>query len=162
MVEKMVCDLLNAGTIKPRSWSWPMLGPYNGNSGEERVVGWQKTWAGVYAKLIPTHRTCSICGSTETVQNHNEDYLRPLNAKPICGACHKVLHRRFSAPRPWLQLVAAHRRSDTDWFADLCMVERTPEEAAAERARLMVTPLSDCSVPYHNKGVAQVYPNFRL
>jgi hypothetical protein len=135
-VEFEVVTAVNKGLIKPRVWSWPVLKAYNGSSGEERIRGWQKTWAGIHLKLIPPPRTCSICGSRRAVQYHNEDYLRPMNAKPVCSTCHKVLHKRFSNEGTWLRLVR-DCEYDGCWFSDLILGrERSIEEAEVQRSKL--------------------------
>jgi len=37
---------------------------------------------------------CVICGNTETVRAHHDDYDRPLNIKWLCAAHHKQWHEK--------------------------------------------------------------------
>jgi hypothetical protein len=123
-VEAAVDAAIAGGRVVPPHWRWPTPGPYNGSSGEERIAGWKKVWGAVKMGLIPAPTVCSLCSSKATVQYHNEDYRRPLNAKPICSSCHRILHRRFKDPQPWLQLVARTQRPGC-WFSELAMEERS-------------------------------------
>lgn len=35
---------------------------------------------------------CSVCGVFEKVHAHHDDYLKPLNVRWLCPACHKKWH----------------------------------------------------------------------
>ena len=35
---------------------------------------------------------CEICGSTESIHGHHDDYLKPLNVRWLCPAHHKEWH----------------------------------------------------------------------
>jgi hypothetical protein len=35
---------------------------------------------------------CEICGSTEKIVAHHDDYAKPLNVRWMCQACHKQWH----------------------------------------------------------------------
>jgi len=39
----------------------------------------------------PRPQKCSICSSTEKVENHHFDYERPLFVYPLCSNCHKLM-----------------------------------------------------------------------
>lgn len=157
LVEAEVIQRLNSGAITPREWTWPAMKPYNGSTNEQRIIGWQKVWAAVYAKLIPNCKTCSVCGGTNTIHYHCEDYLRPLDARPICKSCHFALHKRFSQPENWL-LIVRRNGAPGDWFFDLRMLERDRGEERAEYERLCRTPITDCRTPYHGCGVDVMLP----
>ena len=36
---------------------------------------------------------CDVCGTTENVEAHHEDYAKPLNVRWLCSAHHKQWHR---------------------------------------------------------------------
>lgn len=133
-VQRKVEEMVERGQRKWPVWRWPTPGPYNGCSGEVRIEGWQRVWLAVKTGLIPAPTVCSVCGSKLRVQYHNEDYTRPLEAKPICANDHRTLHQRFRSPQPWLALVEAHAY-DGCWFAGITMkLVSPPIEVAKERA----------------------------
>ncbi len=37
--------------------------------------------------------SCSVCGSTHSVQAHHDDYTKPLDVRALCDKCHKEWHR---------------------------------------------------------------------
>ncbi len=37
---------------------------------------------------------CSVCGSTERLEAHHEDYSKPLEIKWLCSACHHAVHHK--------------------------------------------------------------------
>ena len=43
-------------------------------------------------KLIPA-TSCSVCGSTEKIEGHHDDYTKPLEVRWLCEKCHKAWHR---------------------------------------------------------------------
>ena len=43
-------------------------------------------------KLIRTSN-CSVCGSTEKIEGHHDDYTKPLDVRWLCEKCHKEWHR---------------------------------------------------------------------
>jgi hypothetical protein len=43
-------------------------------------------------KLIPA-ASCSVCGSTEKIEGHHDDYTKPLDVRWLCESCHKDWHR---------------------------------------------------------------------
>lgn len=108
------------GPRAPKSfltWRWPRMQLYNGFTHEERVENWQIGRWLIAAGCIIVPRHCSICGRTEKVGLHSEDYYAVLRSPTACAGCHSVLHRRFSRPDAWAALVARHRRSGDEWFA---------------------------------------------
>lgn len=47
--------------------------------------------------LIRRPASCESCGSTERLDGHHDDYLRPLSVAFICRRCHAARHRRERA-----------------------------------------------------------------
>jgi len=37
---------------------------------------------------------CESCGSTEYIHAHHDDYLKPLNVRWLCAACHHQWHAK--------------------------------------------------------------------
>jgi hypothetical protein len=65
------------------------LGPYNGFSGDVRVLADWKIKVAIELKLIPRPTRCSVCSkSTGRIDYHAENYGRPLQIEPICQGCH--------------------------------------------------------------------------
>jgi hypothetical protein len=116
-VEAAVDDGLHAYPI----WNYPALKTYQGFSSRERVEAWKRIWVARWMGLIPHPTKCSICGSAGH-HYHNEDYSRPLDAKPVCRACHLAIHQRFRNPDRWMRLVAKFATVGC-WFGRLNMCE---------------------------------------
>lgn len=117
IVEQMIAD----GEATPPKWGWPLPRPYRQFSGEDRVRGWQIVKVAEKLGLIPEARQCTICAATSgRIERHNEDYSRPLLAKPICRSCHQKLHLRFRYPDQWRRHVEKHG-DGAQWFEFLEM-----------------------------------------
>lgn len=37
--------------------------------------------------------SCEVCGSEDNIHAHHDDYLKPLNIRWLCAACHSQWHR---------------------------------------------------------------------
>jgi hypothetical protein len=86
---------------KPPVWRYPILGPYNGFTGEQRVRTWELgTWLRRRGLLTPAS-ACDLCGGSARLGRHSENYADVERAVTICGGCHLVLHRRFRQPNRW-------------------------------------------------------------
>lgn len=126
-LDKRLDNALAAGAVSLPTWRWPEPKPYNGFTGAERIRGWQRTWAAVAAGILPKPHRCSICGTEQgRIELHTENYTRPLEAKPVCRACHRSLHRRFQDPDQW------HRRvkqfgDGTKWFEQIAKTNTQAE-----------------------------------
>lgn len=123
-IEMKVDATIAAGTRLPR-WGWAVPRPYNGATGVERVLGWQKIMIACRAGWLPWPTACTICGHDQNLHHHLENYFRALYVKPICRPCHYRLHRRFVDPDPWHHLTDRH----SGWATMITMVELDREEA---------------------------------
>lgn len=98
------------------------LGPYNGFSGEMRVMADYKIKIAIHLGLIPKPHTCSICGACQgRIDYHAEDYSRPFCVAAICSRCHMKLHSRNRSAGyalSWQKLVAEFATGQA-WFEDL-------------------------------------------
>lgn len=62
---------------------------------EERQRSSTRAYANVYQRrghLIP--QPCQICGSTENIEKHHEDYSKPLDVIWLCRIHHKHGHKK--------------------------------------------------------------------
>jgi hypothetical protein len=117
-------------------WGWPVPGPYNGATGQERIVSWQKLRIACAQGWLKEPDQCSICTTRQKpIHYHAENYLRGLFVQPICRTCHFILHRRFAQPDPWLALIDRHGCTD-GWPGRIAMQELRRDQALqmAERA----------------------------
>lgn len=106
----------------PRSfltWRWPMILPYAGFTPVERVQHWQIARWLIAAECITVPRHCAICGCTDKVGFHSENYYSVIRSPALCGLCHQRLHRRFSRPAAWADLMRDHVCTGDEWFAML-------------------------------------------
>ena len=105
------------------------IGWYNGWSPDERLATLPIQKAAIASGALARPRICTICGSTgnrdwraeDAVWLHDEDYANPLAAYALCRRCHRLLHRRFEEPEPWLALVTLHQRDGAAWFEQLTL-----------------------------------------
>lgn len=116
-IEQVVREALADGTIRRPAWNWKLPRNYNGFTAEQRIAGWQIVKAAISLKLIPYPSRCSICLKSPAGQMHNEDYSRPILAKPICPSCHRILHQRFKYPDTWDALQQLHGYPGA-WFIE--------------------------------------------
>jgi hypothetical protein len=97
-VEKQVDESIASGRTKIKA-SHMKLRPYNGFSGELRVLADRKIKIAIELGLIPKAEQCSVCGTKDgRIDYHNEDYSRPLQTVAICMKCHVALHSRDRSP----------------------------------------------------------------
>src|SRR6266705_2650342 len=45
-----------------------------------------------YGKL--SRQPCEVCGKSNDIEAHHEDYSKPLEIKWLCVPCHKLVHRK--------------------------------------------------------------------
>ena len=109
-------------SIPYRVWRWPMIGPYNGFDGVERIRGWQVTHWLHETGLLDRPGSCDICGSRSgRIQLHNENYYDVLSAPAVCQGCHSALHVRFRNPRAFSERMQPYLGCDT-WLDYLLLV----------------------------------------
>jgi hypothetical protein len=122
-----------SGLRRYPKWPYPVLKPYRGYSGRARVAAWQRIRVALQMGLLPPPSRCSVCrNASNTGHYHCENYSKPLDAKPICPACHRALHRRFTAPECWLALVE-HFATPGCWFGNLEMKNRSTNSRIKRR-----------------------------
>ena len=141
--------------IKLREWSkdWNRLQIYNGFTHEERVKGWQLTWYLRDIGVLPKFPTeCSICGSHDKVNYHNEDYYTPEAVQPICKSCHMIIHKRFNNAEPFLKLVYEYAVGNKQggWFSQLTL---TPIDLAGELRTKLGEGITDLTQGLVDRGV---------
>ena len=125
LIEREVEQAIAEGAFVPR-WGWPTPRPYNGATGEERIVGWQKVAVARSLRLITRTGACTVCGAPAGGMRHSEIYARPLTAQPICRSCHFKVHRRFKDPERWIAFIEAVPAAD--WVYCLLTRELTRSE----------------------------------
>lgn len=118
---------ISAGHPMPVS-RYPLLRPYNGATGQERRDNGNRYIIGRELGLIPWGKFCSICCSTRFVGAHNENYFRPCSAMPICRSCHRLIHRRFYDPSPWLARAHEHAYEGA-WFTIISLTELSRDQS---------------------------------
>ena len=127
LVERQVDDAIAAGVPVPR-WGWPIPRSYNGFTGRERVLGWQKLRVAQRLGLAQREPICSVCRRADATQDHTELYARPILSMPVCRSCHFRIHRRFFDPGQWHALLR-RRAGEADWASSLRTVELDRQEA---------------------------------
>jgi len=116
------------------------IGWYNGWSLQQRRATLPVQKAAIATGELARPTTCSICGCSgsrdwragDAVWLHDEDYADPLAAYPVCRRCHRLLHRRFEEPQPWLDLVAQYGGGGSAWFEQLSMDSASQRRPFAE------------------------------
>lgn len=133
LIEREVDKAIEAGCALPR-WGWPIPGPYQGASGNERVRGWQKLHIAHRLGLLAWPTACTICRHNHHIGLHAEIYFRVFTSKPICRSCHFHVHRRFMRPDEWRLSLRQFPNAD-DWVRQLQTTELTRDEAMAIAAK---------------------------
>ena len=82
----------------PPIWKWKTLPTYNGFTHEERVLSWQVGWLLRRLGALHIHGQCDLCGVTDGLTLHSEDYRDIERALTLCKPCHFAIHRRFRSP----------------------------------------------------------------
>lgn len=137
-LELRVNEAIAAGARVPR-WGWPLPGPYNGATGQERVAGWQKIRLAELFGWLIRPQSCSICQGSRRLHHHTENYFRPMCVHAVCQTCHFCLHRRFRSPDRWLTMIADVPASG-DWASCIALSELTREAAMCKAAQPNLHP----------------------
>ena len=80
---------------------------YANNS--KKISDWYRNYHKTHRKEVRTHKDvyaavqagllirkpCDVCGATENVQAHHDDYDKPLDVRWLCMSHHKLLHARL-------------------------------------------------------------------
>lgn len=127
LIEREVDRAIANGCRVPR-WGWPIPGPYNGSTGSERVVGWQKVRVAEDLGLLVARNGCGLCRAPDAPQWHAEVYARSLTSRPVCRSCHFHIHSRFKRPHKWCARVELAPYAET-WVRQLRLVELSREQA---------------------------------
>lgn len=89
----------------PPVWRYPLLGPYNGFTGTQRVRTWElETWL-LRRNLLRLAPKCDLCGNTNRLGGHSESYADIERTLTLCGGCHLALHQRFRQPTRWRNIL---------------------------------------------------------
>lgn len=101
------------------TWSGKPSPRYNGFTSDERLHTWQLVrWLEAQGVLAPLER-CDICGSSDRLQRHSENYYNPMQAAIVCGSCHRLIHLRFWRWHEWRDLCWKHDALGSKWFSVL-------------------------------------------
>lgn len=71
--------------------------PYNGFTAEERIFTDRVIILLRRQGLLPKPTQCEICGASERIGYHGENYYDPYALIQICFPCHMAVHRRFKS-----------------------------------------------------------------
>lgn len=86
---------------QPPTWRGPLLKPYNGFSGLQRVRTWELgSWLRRRKKLF-LGNACDLCGHDRRLGGHSENYADVERALTLCSGCHLTIHLRFKQPVRW-------------------------------------------------------------
>jgi len=122
-VESAVDQAIASGRSKIKV-SRMKIGPYNGFTGDQRLIADRKIKVAIEMALIPVATECSICGETNgRMDYHAENYGRPLQVAAICSKCHLALHNRFRSPgfaASWKKRVDAYG-DGSKWFEHIAV-----------------------------------------
>lgn len=91
-----------------RSENIERIREYDRNRGARRTSEQTKAWREKYPNKYRAHgivqravrsgrlfqEDCSECGSSESIHAHHDDYLKPLNVRWLCAACHHQWHAK--------------------------------------------------------------------
>src|SRR5947209_5839986 len=81
------------------------LSAYNGFTHKERMeaLAWVRREVKSGRRVHP--KVCQVCGQTEAVNGHSEDYSQPfgdhIGAFSLCQCCHLMVHFRFQHRERW-------------------------------------------------------------
>lgn len=98
--------------------------PYNGFTPEERILTDRVM---IYLRreaILPKSSLCDLCGATDRIGYHGENYLDPFALIEVCFPCHMAIHRRFVSARSWLKRIELNQaRAEQSGLAELPLKE---------------------------------------
>ena len=80
--------------------------PYNGFTAEERILTDRVIVLLRRKGLLPKPSQCEVCGASERIGYHGENYYDPFALIQVCFPCHMAIHRRARAPLSWAKRVS--------------------------------------------------------
>lgn len=99
---------INLSDVRLPPPSYSGNNPYNGFTAEERKLTDRVI---IYLRrngVLPKPTQCELCGATDRIGYHGENYFDPFALIEVCFPCHMAIHRRFSAIEAW------HRRLEVN------------------------------------------------
>ena len=129
--------------------------PYNGFTGAERRRMDQVLIVLCRRGVIVTPE-CDLCGRTERIQLHAEDYFDPFSAVPVCGGCHSALHHRFRSPDKWTARLDAY--ADRPHAGDFRALPMTEGDFAAWLRRTTDGPFDPVAAIWGDRDVPGPLP----
>lgn len=127
LIERRVNSAIARGARLPR-WGWSIPRSYNGATGEERVLGWQRLRFAENSGWLLRPSACTICETEKRLHLHTENYFRNMYVRAVCQQCHFCLHRRFIHPSRWMSLIV-DAPSSADWARSIGLTELTRKKA---------------------------------
>lgn len=82
--------------------------PYNGFTAAERILTDRVIIYLRRASLLPKPTVCELCGGTERIGYHGENYFDPFALIQVCFPCHMAIHRRFKSSEAWHRRLSAN------------------------------------------------------
>ena len=100
------CTKLDVG--KHRALNIERIRAYDRKRGNRQPEGYNRLYIEKYPNKYKAHcivsnsirdgklfkEPCEQCGSNEKIHAHHDDYLKPLNVRWLCAACHHQWHAK--------------------------------------------------------------------
>jgi hypothetical protein len=129
---------------------------YNGFTGSERRRGDQVLQILRRRNLIRKPRECALCGATDRIGFHGEDYFDPFSVVSVCFPCHMSIHARFRSPERWLARI--DRYDDRPLVRDFRALPLTEVDFASWLRRNTSGPHDVVKVIWPNQLVEEYLP----
>ena len=96
---------INLSDVRLPPPSYSGNNPYNGFTAKERKLTDRVI---IYLRrkgVLPKPTQCELCGATQRIGYHGENYFDPFALIEVCFPCHMAIHRRFVSARSWLKRI---------------------------------------------------------